>query len=111
MPTAQHELAAREIVAAEEQEIFGTNRLLRLESLDIARGVLDGHDSRVLGERRYRLGLDVALRAPGHVVEHHGPGDRIGNGREVRDEAALRRLVVVRRHEQETVDALDIRGA
>lgn len=71
----------------------------------VALGVLDGDDPRMLGELDQRVVLDRHPRAPGDVVEHGGQAGRVGDGREVADEALLRGLVVVRRHHEQAVRA------
>ena len=71
--------------------------------------LLDGADVRDLGEPRDRLGLDVDHHAARDVVDDHRPVGGSRDRLEVRDDPALRRLVVVRRHDEEAVDAERVR--
>ena len=105
MPPDAPDLEEREdeiVVAGVEVEPLGD---------DVACGVerrlrlLDGADVGDPRERRDRRRLRVDDDAARDVVEDDGP---VGRGRDrldVRDDAALRRLVVVRRHDEEAVDA------
>ena len=56
-----------------------------------------------LPSRSDGLGQQVDARAPRHVVEDHGQVDGLGDREEVRLERALRRLDVVRRHDERAV--------
>ena len=69
---------------------------------EIARRLLDRGDVLVRGDPQQRLGVDVAARAPRHVVDHHRHRARIRDGGVVPVEAFGRRLVVVRPHAQDT---------
>ena len=73
--------------------------------LGIVDRLLHGHDVVDLGEPRDRGGLDVDDDAARDVV---GDDRQVGGGRdllEVADDRALRRLVVVRRDDEDPVDA------
>ena len=58
-----------------------------------------------LARRTSRCGVDLAAGATGDVVDHHGQVRGGGDGAEVGLEAGLRRTVVVRRHDEQAVDA------
>ena len=72
---------------------------------EVALGVLDRDDPRVLREPDERLHLDRHLRARRDVVEHHRQVGGVGDRGEVAEQAGLRRPVVVRGHDQQAVDA------
>ena len=59
----------------------------------------------VLAELGQRLRRDVDDAAPGDVVDDHRQAGRRGDGAEVREHAALGRLVVVGHHGQDGVHA------
>ena len=77
----------------------------RSSLLDVGIRLLDGPHGRNLGQLRDRLGLEVEDDPPGDVVDD----DRaVGDGSdllEVPDDPADGRLVVVRGHDEEAVDA------
>ena len=77
--------------------------VLRLREIVV--GLLDRADVLDLGEPRDRLGLDVDHDAARDVVDDDRPVGRRRDRLEVRHDPALRRLRVVRRHDQEGVDA------
>ena len=56
-------------------------------------------------EAQQRLGADRRAGAARDVVEHHRQVGGVGDGGEVRDQPGLRRLVVVRRDDQQAVRA------
>ena len=60
-------------------------------------------------ERDRRLDAHVDARAPRHVVQHDRQLDGVGNLREVVEQPALRRLHVVRRHDERRVRAEELR--
>ena len=64
--------------------------------VEIGVGLLDGDDALDLGQPRDRLGLDVDDDPAGDVVGDDRAVGRRGDRLEVRDDARLRRLVVVR---------------
>ena len=51
------------------------------------------------------FGFDVDARSTRHVVKNRGDVDIVGNLRVVRDESGLRAFVVIRRDEQNSIDA------
>ena len=59
----------------------------------------------MLGQPDQRVVLDRGAGAARDVVEHHRQVDRVGGGLEVPHQGLLRRLVVVRRHQQQAVRA------
>jgi len=71
--------------------------------------LLDGPNSRDRGELDDRLRLDVDHDARGDVVGDDRPVADVGDRPEVLDDAARRGLVVVRRDDQERVDAKLVR--
>ena len=73
--------------------------------VEIGVGLLDGVDGLDLGEPADRLGLDVHDHARGDVVGDDRAVGGLGDRLEVRDDPALRRLVVVRRDDEQRVDA------
>ena len=50
---------------------------------DVAGGVLDADDPRVLGEPQKRRGVELDSRAAGDVIEHDGKVARLGDGQNV----------------------------
>src|SRR6478736_4170878 len=72
---------------------------------EVRLGVLDGDDVGVLGQPDHGVGLNRYGGTPGDVVEHDGDVHCGGDGLEVRADAGLAGLVVVRGHQEEAVDA------
>ena len=72
---------------------------------EVVERLLDGADCLDLGEPRDRLGLDVDDHAARDVVDDDRAVGRVRDRLEVGDDPALRRLVVVRRDDQEPVGA------
>jgi hypothetical protein len=72
---------------------------------EVGLGVLDGHDVGVLRQADHRVGFDRDGGAARDVVEHDGHVDGRGDRLEVGADACLAGLVVVRRDQQEAVDA------
>ena len=72
---------------------------------EVAFGVFDGADVGVLRRAQDRLVLDLDAGAAGDVVEDHRQVGRVGDHAEVREDAGLRRLVVVRRDDHDAVGA------
>ena len=66
---------------------------------EVALGILDRDDPRMLGELEQRLDGDRRAGAARDVVQHVRQAGGVGDLLEVRDQTALRRLVVVRRHD------------
>ena len=101
-PAADLEEREDQVVVAREEvepELDDPSRLRQV----VVR-LLDRSHGRNLGELGDRLGLEVQDHAAGDVVDdERSVGDR-GHGLEVLDDPAHRRLVVVRRHDQEAVD-------
>ena len=97
------ELAAHGVLARVEQEVAAAGVPQRRDASVVARGLLDPPDVRVRCQSRDGLGQQVDARAPRHVVEDHGQVDGLGDREEVRLERALRRLDVVRRHDERAV--------
>ena len=76
------------------------------DGAEVALGVLDRDDPRVLREPDQRLDLDRArLRARRDVVEHHRQVGGVGDRGEVPEQAGLRGPVVVRRDDEQAVHA------
>src|SRR3954469_10799821 len=73
------------------------------DGTEITFGVLHRDDPRMLGGPDEGLHLDRDHGPRRDVVEHHRQGAAVGHGREVAEQAGLRRLVVVRRHDHEAV--------
>ena len=71
---------------------------------------LTAGDGRDLGELGDRLGLDVDDHAARDVVDDDRPVGGLGDRPEMRHDPALRRLVVVRRDDEEAVDAELVRA-
>ena len=72
---------------------------------EVALGVLHREDVRVLREPQDRLVLDRHAGAAGDVVEDHRQIGGVGHETEVREDAGLRGLVVVRRDDHDAVGA------
>src|SRR6185437_8975200 len=75
---------------------------------EISRRLLHRNDRRDLGQGERRARFDVAAGATRHVVHDYGQVDGVGDRAEMRDDPALRRLVVHRAHVQQVGGA---RGA
>ena len=74
--------------------------------VEIGGRLLDGHDVRDAAELGQHVGLEVQHDPLGDVVDDHRPAvGGLGDGPEVRDDPGSRRLVVVRRDDEEAVDA------
>ena len=74
------------------------------DAVDVAAGLLERDDVRVLGQLDDGADLDFAAGAAGHVVEDHGQAE-IGDGGEMPEQAGLARPVVVGRHLQGCIGA------
>ncbi|MBG9885037.1 hypothetical protein ABE10_00235, partial [Bacillus toyonensis] len=72
---------------------------------EVTLGVLHREDVRVLGQAQDRLVPDGHAGAAGDVVEDHRQIGRIGHEPEVREDARLGGLVVVRGHDHDAVGA------
>jgi hypothetical protein len=72
---------------------------------EVALRVLDGDDVGVLGGTEQRLVLDRDARTARDVVEDDRQVGRVGDHAEVREDAGLRGLVVVRRDDHDAVGA------
>src|SRR3954453_2600819 len=81
------------------------------DGTEVALGVLDRHDAGVLGGADQRLDLDRHDRAGRDVVEHHRQVGAVGDGGEVPQQTGLRRLAVVRGHDEQTGHPEPPRGA
>ena len=89
------------VVAGVEIEPGGDDVARRIER---RLRLLDGADVRDLRQCRDRGRLGVDDGAAGNVVEDDRPVGGSGDRCDVRDDAALRRLVVVRRHDEKSVN-------
>ena len=92
-----------QVVVARVEVEAGLDDVLRLREVVVR--LLDAADVLDLGQPRDRLGLDVEHDPAGDVVDDDRLVGRRRDGLEVRDDPALRRLVVVRRHDEDAVDA------
>jgi len=77
----------------------------RARLLEVGIRLLDGPDRGNLREPSDRLRLKIEHDAARNVVRHDRPVRHRGDRPEVLDDPADRRLVVVRRHDEEAVDA------
>ena len=106
--TAQLQERQDEVVVARveiEPEVDDRPRLR-----EVGVRLLHGGHGRDLGQLGHRLRLDVQHRTARDVVDDERPVGRVGDGREMGDDPARRRLVVVRRHDQERVGAEFVRA-
>jgi hypothetical protein len=77
----------------------------RARLLEVVVRLLDCGNGRDLGEPRDRLRFEIQDHARGDVVDDDWPVALFGDRLEVRDDPSRRRLVVVRRDDEETVGA------
>ena len=75
------------------------------DALDLAGGVLDADDPRQFGQRAHRLGRHVHDRPAGDVVDDDRQLAAVMQRGVMRDQAGLRRLVVIGRHDQRGIGA------
>src|SRR5581483_9983810 len=101
-PAELEEALHEVVVAGVEVEPLGDDVACLLE---VVVRLLDGAHRLDLREPRDRVGLDVDDDARRDVVDDDRPVARARDRLEVRDDAALRRLVVVRRDDQERIGA------
>ena len=93
------------VVARPHQEALGRAAQDRLDLVEVAARLLDADDVRYLGQAERGLGRHVERGARRHVVEDAWQRGRLGQRREVTDQALLRRLVVVRHRQHHRVHA------
>ena len=68
---------------------------------DVAAGLLDTYNIfHLAAEPQNRLRLDIAAGSAGHIIKQHGQIHRVRHCLEMRIQAVLGRLVVIRAHQQ-----------
>ena len=95
----------RRVVAGEDGDVARPVAADHRDLLDVAAGLLDRHDARVLGEPQERVRLDVGAGPAGHVVDDDRQAALVRDRAEVRLEHPLVGLVVVGRDDERGVGA------
>ena len=106
-PPADFEERVDDVVVARvevETQLDDPTRLV-----EVVVRLLDRGHIRDLRELCHRLGLNVDHNPRGNVVDHHRPVTRGRNRLEMLHDRPRRRLVVVRRHDEEAVRACLVR--
>ena len=103
---AQADIAERRpVVSAVDLEVGRRLGHQPRHPLEVAGGILHRDDVGTRGELQQRVVLDARRGPAGDVVDDDRQLRRVGHAFEVRDQAALRRLVVVRGHDEQSVGA------
>ena len=72
---------------------------------NVAGGLLDAVDERVLAQLQSSLGCNVQTRAGGHIVQDDRDAAGLSHGGKVSNQTSLRGLVVIGSHHQQSVCA------
>ncbi len=108
---AQTDVAERgPIVAAVDLEVRRCLGHQPGHALEVTRGVLHGDDVGTLRQLQQRVVLDPRRGPSRDVVDDDRELGSVGHALEVRDQPALRRLVVVRRHHEQSIRARVLSG-
>ena len=91
---AGDERGSENILARQQQKVFGFAGRDVQALLHVAAGFLDADDIGVLGQAQRRLRSEVGSGAAGHIVENQGDGAGLGQAVVVGDNAGLAGLVV-----------------
>ena len=108
--TQAHVAERRPVVPAVHLEVRWRLGHQSGHALEITGRVLHRDDVGPLGELQERLVFDARRCPAGDVVDDDRELGCVGHALEVRDQPALRRLVVVRRHDEQPIGARVLRG-
>ena len=109
MRAQPHQFEGDGVIAAEHIESQGSTGQNFFYLGDASAGFFDGHDVfKVVGQAQSGGCFEVHPRASRHVVEHYGHGRGFCHRGIVAVESFLRRLIIIRRHDEHPVNAFEV---